>query len=130
MSNFWIQICFLKFLLRYFYILVVLGLHCCADFSLAAVSRGYSLLVVRRLLTAVPSLVVEHGLYGALASVGVIAGLSSTGSVVGGHGLSCSTACGIFLGQGLKLCLLHLQAGSFITEPPGKPQACFLSKYS
>ena len=53
----------------------MLGLHCYAGFSLAAVIRGYSLLVVRRLLIAVPSLVAEHRLQGALASVVVVAGV-------------------------------------------------------
>ena len=38
-----------------------------------------------------------------------------------GHRLSCSEACRIFLDQGSNLCLLHWQADSFITEPPGKP---------
>ena len=36
------------------------------------------------------------------------------------HGLSCSSACGIFLDQGSNLCLLHWQADS-TSEPPGKP---------
>ena len=36
--------------------------------------------------------------------------------------LSCSVACGIFLDQGSNPCLLHWQAVSFFTEPPGKPQ--------
>ena len=42
--------------------LPVLGLHCCAGFSLVAVSGGYCLVAVLRLLTAVASLVVEHRL--------------------------------------------------------------------
>ena len=54
--------CILKYLFSYVYFLAVLGLHCYAGFSLAAVIRGYSLLVVRRLLIAVPSLVAEHRL--------------------------------------------------------------------
>ena len=37
--------------------LAVLGLHCCSGFSLVAVSRGYSLVVVCRHLIAVESLV-------------------------------------------------------------------------
>ena len=41
---------------------VVLCLHCCMGFSLPAASRGYSLVAVHRLLTAVASLVVEHRL--------------------------------------------------------------------
>ena len=45
----------------YFYFLAVLGLGCCAGFLLVAASRGCSLVVVRWLLTAVASLVVEQG---------------------------------------------------------------------
>ena len=36
-------------------LLAVLSLSCCMDFSLVAVSGGYSLTAVRRLLTAVAS---------------------------------------------------------------------------
>ena len=43
------------------------------------------------------------------------------GSTAVVHRLSCSTACGIFLDQGLNLCLLRWQADFFTTEPPGKP---------
>ena len=46
------------------------------------------------------SLVVEHGLKSARASVVVALGLS------------CSTACGLFLDQGLNLCSLRWQADS------------------
>ena len=38
------------------------------------------------------------------------------------HGLSCSMACEIFLGQGLNLCFLHLAGEFFTSEPPGKPR--------
>ena len=38
----------------------MLGLHCCAGFSLGAVSKGYSLVAVCGLLVAVTSLVAEH----------------------------------------------------------------------
>ena len=47
----------------------------------------------------VVSLVVEHRPY---ASAVATARLLSTGSVVVVHGLSCLTACGILLGQGLN----------------------------
>ena len=50
----------LKILLTY--LLTVLYLHCCADFSLVAASRGYSIIAVLRLLIAVASPVGEHGL--------------------------------------------------------------------
>ena len=40
----------------------MLGLHCCAGFSLAAENRGHSLVAVWGLLTVVASLAAEHGL--------------------------------------------------------------------
>ena len=42
--------------------LAVLDFGCCASFSLIEASGGYSLIVVHRLLIAVASLLVEHGL--------------------------------------------------------------------
>ena len=42
--------------------LIVLGLHCCADFSLVVVIGGYSLVMVQGLLSVVASLVAELGL--------------------------------------------------------------------
>ena len=42
--------------------LAMLGLLCCAGFSLAVANRGCSLAVVCRLLTAVASLAVEYGI--------------------------------------------------------------------
>ena len=44
------------------YLLTVLYLHCWAGFSLAAASKGYSIIAVLRLLIAVASLVGEPGL--------------------------------------------------------------------
>ena len=44
------------------------------DFSLVAVSRGYSLLVAHRLLIAVASLVAEHGLWSEGVSADVVPG--------------------------------------------------------
>jgi len=52
-------------------------------------------------------LVVGRGLWGEWASV-VVARRNSSG----GPQLSCSTACGIFPGQGANLRLLHWQADS------------------
>ena len=78
--------------------------------SLVAVSEGCSLLAVHSLLIAVASLVAK-GL-----------GLSSRGSRTLEHGLSCfSSAYGVFLDQGLNLCLLHFAGRFFTTKPPGKP---------
>ena len=41
------------------------------------------------------------------------------------HGLSCSTACGISLDQGLNLCPLHWQVDSYPLRPQGSPYMCF-----
>ena len=99
-------ICFIwKFISLFF---TVMGLHCCEGFSLVAVRRGYSLVVLCGILIAGASLVVEHGLYSRWASVVVAPGLNSY--VV--HGLSCSEAHGIFLDQGSNLCLLLWQVDS------------------
>ena len=70
------------------------------DFPLVAASGGYSLVAVRRLLTAVAARAVEHG------SIAVV------------HRLDCSTACGIFPDQGLNLCLLHWQENSLLLSHP------------
>ena len=51
-----------KIILFTYLFFAVLGLHCCAGFSLVATSGGYSLVVMHRFLIAVASLVVEHGL--------------------------------------------------------------------
>ena len=40
--------------------MAVLDLHCCVDFSLAAVSRGSSVVAMHGLLIVLVSLVVEH----------------------------------------------------------------------
>ena len=72
---------------------------------------GLFFVVVRGLLIAVASLVAEHGLQAhglqqlwLSGSVVVAHGLQSAHSVVVGHGLSCSVACGIFLVQGSNPC--------------------------
>ena len=45
-----------------FLFLAVLGVCCCTSFSLVAVSAGYSVVAVCRLLIEVASLIAEHGL--------------------------------------------------------------------
>ena len=72
-------------------------------------SRGYSWVVVLRLLAAAASLVVERGLQGSRASV-VVA-----------QGLGCSSACGIFPDQGWNPCLLHWQMDSLPLSHQGSP---------
>ena len=63
------------------------------------------------LLTAVASLVVEHGSRH-VGSADTTPRLQSTGWVVGVHRSSCSAAHGIFPDQGSNLCLLYCQADS------------------
>ena len=94
-------------------------------FSVVAESRGSSLVAEKhRLLIAVASLVAEHGLWGARASAVSGPGLQSTGSIVVAHGLSCSTACGIFLDHRSNLCLLHWQVDSLPLSHLGSPRLC------
>ena len=97
----------------------MLGLCGYSGFSLV-VEVGASLAAVfGLLLIAVAYLVAEHSLEGAWVSVLVTRGSvfaaprpQSTGSVAVAHGLGCSAACGIFLGQGSNPCLLHWQVDS------------------
>ena len=53
----------------------VLGLCCCAGFSVVAVSGGCSVAAAHSLLTVVASLVVGHGLKGIWTSAVVVPGL-------------------------------------------------------
>ena len=81
-------------------------------FPLLAESRGYSLVAVHRLLTAVASLVWSTG-FRAQASGAVAPGLWSTGSVAVAPGLWSTGSVavvtrGIFLDQGSNLSLLFL----------------------
>ena len=70
------------------------------EVSLVAASRGYSLVAVHGFLTAVDSVVVEHG-------------------------LSCSATCGLPR-PGVELASPALAGGRFFTtEPPGKPSGVF-----
>ena len=77
---------FIYLFLKYF--LAELGLGCCEGFSLVAVSWGYSLVVMGRLLIAVASLVADHGLWGSGASVVVAHELRSCGFQAPEHRLS------------------------------------------
>ena len=86
----------------------MLGLHC---------STGFSLVAGHKLLIAVASLVVEHGLQDLKASVGgqvgSAGGLSTCSSLAGMCGLSCSATCGIFPDLGSNSCPSHWQADSY-----------------
>ena len=61
----------MRFFLNVYFFLAVLGLPCCVGFSLVAVSGGYSVVVTYWLLIVVTSVVAEHSLLGAQASVAV-----------------------------------------------------------
>ena len=93
--------------------MAVLGLRCCAGFSLIMESGGYSPVSVCRLLTAVASLVAELGLQSMQASVVVV------------HRLSCPAACGIFPDQGSNMCLLHWKMDSLPLSHQGSPPTVF-----
>ena len=58
----------------------------------------------------------------AWASAVAVPGLWNTGSITLVHGLSCSTACGIFPTQGSNLCSLHWQADSLPLSYQGSPE--------
>ena len=90
----------------------MLGLGCCVNLLSSCTQQGLSVISVHELLIVVVSLVAEHGLSGARASVVVAPGLQRTESVVVAYGLSYPAACGIFPDQGLNLCLLHWQVDS------------------
>ena len=107
--------------------LVLLGLCCRADFSLA-VSRGYFLVVMHGLVIAVASLLLSTGLRACMlqqlqqvSSVAVAPGLWSTGSMAVARELSCSSVGGIFQDQGSNMCLLHWQVGSLPLGHLGSP---------
>ena len=122
----------------YYLFLALLGLRCCAGFSLVVASGGNFLVAVCRLLIAVASLVAEQRLWGSWASVVAAHGLSSWGSQTlehrlssAVHGLSCSAACGIFPDRGSKLCLLHWQVDSLPLSHQRSPLIfSFLKVYS
>ena len=108
-----------KFYLFNLFILVILGLHCCTRAFSSCSEWGLLFIMVSRLLIAMASLVAEHGLQVRglqqlwHTSSGVVTHrLQSAGSVVVAHGLSCSSACGIFPDQGSNPCALHWQADS------------------
>ena len=61
-------------------VLAMLGLPCCTGFSLVAENEGYYPIAVLGLLIEIASLLAEHRLWGALASVVGTHGLSSCDS--------------------------------------------------
>ena len=97
-----------------FFFLAALGLRCCTWafwLSLVAASGGYTSLRCVGFSLWWLLLLWSTGSRRA-GSVVVALRLQSAGSVVVVHRLSCSTACGIFPGQGSNPCPLHWQVDS------------------
>ena len=108
-----------------FNVLAVLGLCCCVGFSLAAARGGYSSLQCEGfslwwllLLRSLGSRLCGFWEFWHVGSSVVFPRLWSTGWTDVVHGLSCSTACGIFQNQGLKQCLLHCKVNSLPLSHP------------
>ena len=126
------------FFLIYFYLfiylfLAALGLRCCVQTFSSCREQGLPFIVVNGLLIVVASLVAEHGLQAAglqqlwhVGSVVVARRFQSARSVAVVHGLSCSTACGIFPDQGSNPCPLHWQEDSSPLRHQGSPRSLFL----
>ena len=100
------------------------GRSCCAAFALVGYGGGWAAAAERWLLAAAACPAVERRLQGLRASIVVT------------RELSCTMARGIFLGQGMNLCLLHWQANSLPLSHQGSPKhgnhlaalnLCFLS---
>ena len=101
----------LKINLFIYLFLAALGLRCCVWAFCSCCKQGLLFVAVRGLLIMVASLVAEHSLQvHRLSSCG--RGLQSAASVVAVHGLSCSSARGIFPDQGSNPCPLHWRADS------------------
>ena len=90
--------------LNYLFVSGCAGFLLLMGFSLVAAHGGYSLVEVQVPLFAVAS----QG-----AQAGGDTSFSSCSPWMPELRLSCSVACGVFLDQGLNLCLLHGQVDSF-----------------
>ena len=104
---------FFKFIYLFIYLfMAVLGLRFCAKAFSSCGEQGPLFIAVRRPLP--------------LQSTGS----RRAGSVVVAHGLSCSTACGIFPDQGSNPCPLHWQADSQPLRHQGSPKMLVLIRES
>ena len=107
--------------------LAVLGLCCCAGFSLVVMTRGYSLVALCRLLIAVACCGAQVLGCSDFSSCG--SKLQSTASIVVAHGLSCSAARGIFLDQVLNPSHLHWPVNSLPLSHQGNLSHFFSDFY-
>ena len=105
---------------KFVLLLAVPGLRCRAGFSLVVESWGCSLAVVSRLLLPEAFLAGEDRARRGLSSWG--SGLQGRGSVFVLHGLSCSSARGIFPDQGSNPSLLHWHPDSSPLSHQGSPR--------
>ena len=108
--------------------LAVLGLHCCAGFSLVVMSWGYSLWLCTGF--SLQWLLLWSTGFRVQTSVVVAPRFQRTGSTLVVHGLSCSEARGIFPDQGSNPCLLHWQLDSLPLSHQGSPSLSFKIPFS
>ena len=94
------------------------GLPCCMGFSLVSASGGLCRYSVWTSRWGGFSCCRAQAL-GHMGPVLAAPRLQSTGLVVVPQGLSCPEAWGIFLAQGLNLCLLHWQSDSLLLSHEG-----------
>ena len=104
---------FLNFYLFIYLFMAVLGLRFCARAFSSCGKWGHSSSRCAGLSLSLPLLLRSTG-------------SRHAGSVVVAHGLSCSTACGIFPDQGSNPCPRHWQADSQPLRHQGSPQNWFL----
>ena len=116
----------------YFSFLALLALCCRMGFSVVAVSRGYSLVAMCRLLIVLAFLVAKHRVQVTWASGVIARGLSSCSSRAVDHKLnSCGTRAQLLHGMWdlpgpeIEPMFPELAVGFFISEPPGKPLPIF-----
>ena len=125
------DVTFHLFIFKMYYYLLIFdyaGFSLLQRVFLVVASGNHAAVAAQEPLIAEVSLAAELRLQGARASVLVARGLRSCSSWAPEHRLSscstwssCSTACGIFLDQGLTPCLLHWQADSLPLNHQGAP---------
>ena len=103
----------------------MLGLCCCAGFSLDAEREGCSLVGVCRLLIAMASRCGAQVLGCVSFSSCTSQAPRAPAQTHVAHGFSCSVAHGIFLDQGSNLCLLYWQTNSLPLSHQGSPIISF-----
>ena len=117
---FFIRVIFFKKFIYFIYLfLAALGLHCCARAFSSCGERGLLFVVVHRLLIAVASLVVEHGLQARGLSSCDLWALECRPS---SRGARAQLLCGMWdlPKPGLQPVFPALAGGFLTTAPPGK----------